>query len=326
MQQRYLRKQSTISNYRLWQHGFVAAALSSGLCWGSLSLFLFPETSLLHQAFLTFVLGGVCAGAVSVYAPLPGAFATFAIPIMLPYAWRVWQMGESQGQLLAGLVALSLFILMRTAVESRQKVCEILELQVQNAELTRKLHHRATHDSLVDLVNHGEFNRRLNRLTQDNRRQSDEYSLVFIDLDMFKEVNDTGGHAAGDLILKGVANILRSHVRAGDTAARIGGDEFALLLDGCPHVRALQIAESLREEIAAMSIRCDGIDYSVRASIGVSYGNTGQHSASGMLKAADAACYSAKEKGRNRVCMNPASDLFQTTDRFQLTQSLAATS
>jgi diguanylate cyclase (GGDEF)-like protein len=217
-----------------------------------------------------------------------------------------------------------MLIFLRAARESRQHVCDILELQVRNAELTRKLHYRATHDSLVDLVNHGEFNHRLARLTKDNRRENNEYSLVFIDLDLFKEVNDTGGHAAGDLILKGVANILRSHIRAGDTAARVGGDEFALLLDGCPHDRALQIAESLRQEIAALTIRSDGIDYSVKASIGVSYGQSGKHSATGMLKAADAACYSAKEKGRNRVCSNAASDLFQTTDRFQLTQSLVS--
>jgi diguanylate cyclase (GGDEF)-like protein len=185
------------------------------------------------------------------------------------------------------------------------------------------LHHRATHDSLVDLVNHGEFNRRLERLTKDNRREGDEYSLIFIDLDLFKEVNDTGGHAAGDLILKGVADVLRARTRSGDTAARVGGDEFALLLDGCPHKRALKIAESVREDIAALTVEYEGCQYSVKASIGVSYGQSGIHNATGMLKAADAACYTAKEDGRNRVCINPASDLFQTTDRFELAQQAA---
>jgi diguanylate cyclase (GGDEF)-like protein len=324
MQQRYTRNLPRITNYRLWHYGFVATAFASGCLWGSLSVFLFPETSLLHQACLTFILGGVSAGAVSVYAPLPGAYPFFVLPAMIPYAYQIWDLGESEGQPMAALIMLFVFILMRAARESRRHVCDILDLQVRNAELTRRLHHRATHDSLVDLVNHGEFNRRLERLTKDNRRENTEYSLVFIDLDLFKDVNDTGGHAAGDLILKGIANILRNHIRAGDTAARVGGDEFALLLDGCPHDRALEIAEALRAEIAAMTVTSDGIDYSVRASIGVSYGHAGKHSATGMLKAADAACYSAKEKGRNRVCINPASDLFQTTDRFQLTQSIVA--
>ena len=108
--------------------------------------------------------------------------------------------------------------------------------------------------------------------------------------------------------------------RAGDTVARVGGDEFALLLDGCPRSRAQEIAEAIRENIAALRVTYEGHDYSVKASIGISYGQGGTHSATGMLKAADAACYSAKEDGRNRICINPASDLFQTTDRFELAQ------
>jgi len=320
MQQSYERKNIGPKEYQFWKQGFIATAFTSGCAWGALSIFLFPETSVLHQAYLTFVIGGVCAGAVSVYAPLPGAFSAFAIPVVTPYAVRIWLMGETEGQLMAALVAIFMLILMRTASESRKNVHDVLELQVKNADLTRALHHRATHDSLVDLVNHGEFNRRLERLTRDNRRNGNEFSLIFIDLDLFKEVNDSGGHAAGDLILKGIANILKLQTRAGDTVARVGGDEFALLLDGCPQNRAQEIAEAIRENIAALKVAYEGRDYSVKASIGISYGQGGTHSATGMLKAADAACYSAKEDGRNRICINPASDLFQTTDRFELAQ------
>ena len=323
MQQSYERREIGPNEYKFWQQGFIATAFASGCTWGALSLFLFPETSVLHQAYLTFVIGGVCAGAVSVYAPLPRAFTAFSIPVILPFAYRIWSMGGTEGSLMAVLVAVFMLILIRTASQARNNVKDILDLQVRNAGLTRALHHRATHDSLVDLVNHGEFNRRLERLTKDNRREDDEYSLIFIDLDLFKEVNDSGGHAAGDLILKGVADILRERTRSGDTAARVGGDEFALLLDGCPHKRALQIAEAVREDIAALTIEYEGLHYSVKASIGVSYGQSGIHNATGMLKAADAACYSAKEDGRNRVCINPASDLFQTTDRFEIAQQTA---
>jgi diguanylate cyclase (GGDEF)-like protein len=323
MQQNFSSREIGIKEYKFWHQGFVATAFTSGCAWGALSIFLFPENSVLHQAYLTFIIGGVCAGAVSAYAPLPGAFTAFTAPALIPYALRIRQVGSDDGNLMAGLVVLFLLILMRTARESRQNFQDILDLQVRNASLTRALHHRATHDSLVDLVNHGEFNRRLERLTRDDRREVGEYSLIFIDLDLFKEVNDNGGHAAGDLILKGVADILRDKTRAGDTAARVGGDEFALLLDGCPHGRALDIAESVRQDIAQLSVESGGMSYSVKASIGVSYGQTGTHSATGMLKAADAACYTAKEEGRNRVCINPASDLFQTTDRFELSQSMS---
>ena len=323
MQQNYENRKIGPKEYKFWQQGFIATAFTSGCTWGALSIFLFPETSVLHQAYLTFVIGGVCAGAVSVYAPLPGAFTAFLLPVIIPYAFRIGSLGDTEGGLMAAMVAVFTLILMRTATQSRKNVKDILDLQVRNANLTRALHHRATHDSLVDLVNHGEFNRRLERLTKDNRREDDEYSLIFIDLDLFKKVNDTGGHAAGDLILKGVADILRARTRSGDTAARVGGDEFALLLDGCPHKRALKIAEGIRQDIAELKVEYEGLTYSVKASIGVSYGQSGVHNATGMLKAADAACYTAKEDGRNRVCINPASDLFETTDRFEIAQQIA---
>ncbi len=175
----------------------------------------------------------------------------------------------------------------------------------------------------MNLVNHGEFNRRLRKLTADNRRADDDYSLIFIDLDLFKEVNDSGGHAAGDLILRNVGEIIRRNTRDADTAARVGGDEFAIILEGCPQQRALEIAEQIRSQIENLRVEYEGRYYSVQASIGVSYGLVGEHTATSMLKAADAACYAAKEEGRNRVCDNQASDSYQTTDRFELTQSIA---
>jgi diguanylate cyclase (GGDEF)-like protein len=142
---------------------------------------------------------------------------------------------------------------------------------------------------------------------------------------LFKEINDTSGHAAGDLVLKGVARALKKRTRESDTVARVGGDEFALLLNNCPHKRAVEIAELLRQDIAALRVEYDGTVHSIGASIGVSYGQTGMHSASGMLKAADAACYAAKEEGRNRVCMNAASSSFRATGRFNLTDSAITT-
>jgi diguanylate cyclase (GGDEF)-like protein len=141
-------------------------------------------------------------------------------------------------------------------------------------------------------------------------------------LDLFKDVNDSGGHAAGDALLRAIAGILRERTRAEDTAARVGGDEFALLLEGCPKERGLEIAEAIRKDIAELEVEFDSGKYRVEASIGVSYGRTSVHSATGMLKAADAACYTAKQDGRNQVRMNSANDMFQTTGRFELTQAL----
>jgi len=321
LQQKF-NKETEISSAALprWRYAFLVCAFFSGATWGMFSIFMFPDGSFLHQTYLTFVLAAVCAGAVTAYAPLPGAFPTFAIPVLMPYAYSIWATGTPEASLLAALVTAFMFILLRTASVSRRNVEDVLSLQVLNADLTRALHHRATHDSLLDLVNHGEFNRRLERLAMEERREGSEYCLIFLDLDLFKDVNDKGGHAAGDKILQGVATILKNRIRTSDTAARVGGDEFALLLEHCPHKRALEIAEAIRKDIAELKIEHDKSEFSVQASLGVTYGESGVQSSAAILSAADAACYAAKQNGRNQVRVNKASDQFETTDRFDLTK------
>lgn len=322
MQQQYQRSELNAQMFKRWNRGYCGATFLGGCVWGSLAVFMFPAESLMHQAYIALVLAGISAGAVTAYAPVPAAFPFFVVPTLLPFAAQLALVNNMAHQTMGLLVVLFMLALMRSSIEARKNVVDLLELQVRNADLTRELHHRATHDSLVNLVNHGEFNRRLQKLTHDNRRADDDYSLIFIDLDLFKEVNDAGGHAAGDKILRGVADIIRTSTRGADTAARVGGDEFAIILEGCPQSRAVAIAEKIREDIENMKMEHDGRYYGVRASVGVSYGLVGEHSATSMLKAADAACYAAKEKGRNRVCDNEGSEAFDTSRRFELTQDI----
>lgn len=324
MQQQYQRSNRNAELFMRWKRGYTGATFLAGVIWGCLTIFAFPTDSVLHQAYLALVLGGISAGAVSAYAPISAAFPFFIIPTLVPFTVQMYLHNETQGKTMALLVLMFMLALCRTARESRNNVVSLLKLQVKNADLTRALHHRATHDSLVNLVNHGEFNRRLQKLTSNRRRADDDYSLIFIDLDMFKEVNDTGGHAAGDKILRGVGEIIRRCTRGSDTAARVGGDEFAAIMEGCPKHRALEVAENIRRDIESLRVEHDGRYYSVKASIGVSYGMVGEHTATSMLKAADAACYAAKEEGRNRIRDNKAGESYQTTDRFELTQDISA--
>ena len=322
MQQQYSRSERSAELFRRWNRGYSGATFLAGCIWGALAAFLFPHDSIEHQAYLALVLGGISAGAVTAYAPVRGAFPLFILPALGPFAIQMAKTDSEHGYTMALLTILFSLTLIRAASESRRSVVNLLRMQVKNADLTRELHHRATHDSLVNLVNHGEFNRRLQKLTTDNRRADDDYSLIFIDLDLFKDVNDTGGHAAGDKVLRGVAEIIRRNTRGADTAARVGGDEFAAILEGCPKNRALQIAEKIRGEIGNMRVEHEGNYYSVKASIGVAYGLVGEHTATSMLKAADAACYAAKEEGRDRVCNNEGSEAFDTSNRFELTQDI----
>jgi diguanylate cyclase (GGDEF)-like protein len=314
----YLRRREQIGDPQPWVRAYITGALVSGIWWGAVSVWLFPENSPMHQIYIAFMLSGVSAGAMSLYVAVPRTFLYFALPALLPYVVRILDDGSTESLLMAGTVVMFLLVLTRTARQSGEALYRVLELQARNAGLARALHHQATHDSMVDLVNHGEFQRRLERLTSDPGPQHAEFSLVFMDLDRFKAVNDSGGHAAGDALLRVIAGILRKHCRGTDTAARVGGDEFALLLPNCPRQRALDIGEHVRAEIEALTFRHDGREHTVGASVGISWGRAGLQSTSSLLKAADTACYRAKQEGRNRVCMLAANEMFQTTGRFDL--------
>ena len=192
--------------------------------------------------------------------------------------------------------------------------------------MSHALHYRATHDSLVGLVNHGEFQRRLVDLAQLSKTSQKPYSLIFIDLDLFKRVNDVGGHSVGDRMLREIGKILRAKVRKGDTAARVGGDEFAILLEDCGKREALRVASSVLSAISGFSLEHQDHAYRIGASIGVAYSADGSHSASQMLRAADQACYDAKEAGRNRIEVAAATGGMDSTGRFELLRDLAAMS
>jgi diguanylate cyclase (GGDEF)-like protein len=123
-----------------------------------------------------------------------------------------------------------------------------------------------------------------------------------IDVDRFKAVNDTFGHAAGDLAIKAVAEVLQTHKRSSDISGRFGGEEFVLLLPEATLDKALAAGERFRKLVAARDIDTGGRHISVTVSIGASVGRAEVGSLDQMLKEADIALYEAKRSGRNRVC------------------------
>ena len=159
----------------------------------------------------------------------------------------------------------------------------------------------ATHDALTGLANRPAFEALLEQATA--RATEHPFCALFIDLDRFKLVNDTGGHAAGDSMLRDLARELAARLRKSDTLARIGGDEIAVLLPECPVVQAHAIAEKLRTTVEDYVLSWHGETLRVGASIGL-VGVNGAHASGGeVLRAADAACYAAKREGRNRVAL-----------------------
>ena len=173
-------------------------------------------------------------------------------------------------------------------------------------ERTRDLAHQATIDGLTSLFNRRYFETRLEQEIQRQRRQFDELSLLMVDLDNFKDLNDTQGHLVGDRVLREVADILRRAVRIFDVCARYGGEEFVILMPGANASTALRIAERIRRQVEqhfASGLR-SGSPVSPTVSVGVSSAQPSTTRET-LIAQADAALFQAKGAGKNVVCVYP---------------------
>ena len=171
----------------------------------------------------------------------------------------------------------------------------------ETRQLTRQLEYDATHDALTGLINRTEFERRLARALASAQQYGARHALCYLDLDQFKVVNDTAGHAAGDELLRQINTILSGMFRERDSLARIGGDEFGLLLDNCPLDRAQLIAQTVVGNIRDHRFHWEGRTYQIGVSIGLTPITAEAQDTAQLLTQADVACYIAKEMGRNRV-------------------------
>jgi diguanylate cyclase (GGDEF)-like protein/PAS domain S-box-containing protein len=174
--------------------------------------------------------------------------------------------------------------------------------------ITRQMSYQATHDALTGLVNRVEFERALSESLETARRGEAAHVMCFIDLDHFKAVNDTSGHQAGDSLLREVAKLMREAVRDSDIVARVGGDEFALLLPRCPLLKGRQIADDLTRAIAEHRFVWRDRIHSVGASVGLVELARDSGSVEEVLAAADSACYVAKKQGAGKVVVYSARD------------------
>ena len=172
----------------------------------------------------------------------------------------------------------------------------------------RQLSYQATHDALTGLVNRREFERRLEDAVDTARRGDSTHILCYLDLDSFKQVNDTSGHQAGDRLLRDVARLLRDAVRDSDTVARLGGDEFAMLLIGCPLDKARQIADDVCRKVAEHRFVHKDRIFQIGVSVGIVELARESGSVEDVLAAADSACYVAKKQGTGHVSIYSARD------------------
>jgi diguanylate cyclase (GGDEF)-like protein len=190
---------------------------------------------------------------------------------------------------------------LRARLEELETANEALRAQLRlQGQLVEQLRYQAFHDSLTGLANRALFTDRLAHAVASRLRDPRPIGVLFLDLDDFKKVNDTYGHAAGDALLAAIGERLQACVRPADTAARVGGDEFAILLgdagsyEGATHVAA-RVIDSFRSPF-----QLEGTEVAVHVCIGVALSEALYDDADNILRAADAAMYAAKRAGKNR--------------------------
>jgi diguanylate cyclase (GGDEF)-like protein/PAS domain S-box-containing protein len=171
--------------------------------------------------------------------------------------------------------------------------------------LTDELKYQATHDSLTGLHNRRAFESKLQRAITSARQQRACHSIICIDLDRFKAVNDRGGHVAGDELLRRLSLLLREQLREHDTLARLGGDEFAVLLEHCQPGQATVVAEKIRCGLEGFRFQWQRQEFTIGASMGQVNFHDDAATGAELLNIADEMCYLAKDRGRNQVVVHP---------------------
>lgn len=190
---------------------------------------------------------------------------------------------------------------------SRDVLLVILIDRTDKAKLEQELSNRANMDQLTEVYSRAYFLELLEKERQRAKRYAHPLSVIYLDVDYFKSINDRFGHYIGDLVLRGIGSACKQQLRTMDICGRLGGEEFALALPETPLEDAKRVAERIRGAIAALRVPAtdrDSDSIAISASLGVAADHSEGENLSELLNRADAALYRAKAKGRNRVEVN----------------------
>jgi diguanylate cyclase (GGDEF)-like protein len=209
------------------------------------------------------------------------------------------------GDRLAGLLGLAGKAVARISAENQsflERVANQAHIVTENSRLVQRLQHLAIHDGLTELFNHRHTQELLQKECERVGRYAGGVSVLMVDIDHFKAVNDRHGHPAGDRVLRDVSRLLQEGVRGVDTVGRYGGEEFVAILPQTEIDDARQLAERLRRAIEAHAVKTPAGEIRVTVSIGVAqYPSAEVGSPDDLIREADQALYRAKQEGRNRV-------------------------
>jgi diguanylate cyclase (GGDEF)-like protein/PAS domain S-box-containing protein len=185
-------------------------------------------------------------------------------------------------------------------------------------QLAHQVRWQAGHDALTGLINRREFEAEVARALAGAKEEGQRHAMLYLDLDQFKIVNDSCGHAAGDVLLQMLSRMLQDHMRDSDILARLGGDELGMLLTHCPLPRALALAENIRQAVRDFRFVWGDRTFQLGVSVGLVEIDRYSKSMTELLVAADQVCYVAKETGRNRIHVYRESDVLLARRRGEV--------
>ena len=278
----------------------------SGTAWGMAGFLLFDLNDVLNLSFLSFVVAGMCAGSIVSLSAFFEAAATFLTLSLVPYILRLLYELNPDTTVMAAMVLLYLGLMLIFARRVNRTVVTGLEMTYLRSDAEATIERQALYDELTGLPNRRLLGDRLAQAVARSRRRARQAALLFLDLDFFKRINDSLGHAIGDELLVEVAGRIRTLLREEDTAARLGGDEFVVLLtelDGDVE-RAVSVIRRRGEEIrraVEAPMYLSGNEVHITVSVGVSLLPGDTDNVDDLLTHADTAMYRAKEEGRNTL-------------------------
>ena len=287
-----------------WLNLFLIGTLCSGITWGCTAYFLFPAHDLSHQFFVVFVVGGMAAGSGVTLAASFRAHLFFLFSAMGPLIVRLLLLDMSWSLAMGAMVSLFLAMCCIAGWRSNKLIIKSLTRQYERERAEAIIEFQAVHDSLTGLPNRCLLIDRMEQEISRCRRHNYMAAVLFIDIDRFKSINDSIGHAVGDALLCEVAKRLKRNMRKEDTAARIGGDEFAIVLSELDkdETLAAKIAQRLAEKtrnILSVPYEVEGHILHTTPSIGIAMFPIASDDANEILKQSDIAMDRAKQLGRN---------------------------